>query len=339
MIKFESKLHDFGTFKEELGKQTHLFEFVNEGKQPIIIKHAYSSCGCTSPEWSKKPIAPGQKGYIKAIFDPKNRPGTFAKTITVTANTNPSITKLIIKGKVIERVKTIADFYPAVMSGLRFQSNHLAFTKVKNNEKKELEIEVYNESDEAVSLSFKRMPAHLQIKMIPEELMPKEKGKIVAMYDGAKKNDWGNVIDHLDVLVNQEEKPNQRLSVTANIVEDFSMLTENEKKNAPRLEVGNRFFNFGELEQGESVEHIFKLKNSGKSDLIIRKTKSSCGCATVNPGVNILKPGEETDLKIVFHSRGRRGNQSKTVYVITNDPFNQESKLIVKGRVKLKQTS
>lgn len=333
VMKFASKTHDFGTFKEELGKQVYSFEFVNEGKQPIIINQVRSSCGCTSPDWTKKPVAPGQKGFIKATFDPKNRPGPFNKSITITANTNPSITILRIKGTVTPRVKTIADLYPRLMEGLRLKNNHLSLTKVKNTEVKEGALEVYNDSNEDISIAFKRMPAHLQLKMVPEKLAPKQKGKIVALYDGGKKNDWGFVTDYMDLIVNQKHKPGQRIIVSANIVEDFARLTEEEKSVAPKVEFAEKVFDFGELTQGQNAEHVFTMKNNGASDLIIRKTKSSCGCTAIAPQAKIIKAGEETEIKVVFNSRGKRGRQNKLITVITNDPIHSEVNLRVRGNV------
>ncbi|MCT4601310.1 MAG: DUF1573 domain-containing protein [Marinifilum sp.] len=333
VMKFASKTHDFGTFKEELGKQVYSFEFMNEGKQPIIINQVRSSCGCTSPSWTKKPVAPGQKGFIKATFDPKNRPGIFNKSITITANTNPAITILRIKGKVIPREKTIADLYPRMMNGLRLKNNHLSLTKVKNTEVKEGAVEVYNDSNEEVSIAFKRMPAHLQIKMVPEKLAPKQKGKIIALYDGAKKNDWGFVVDYMDILVNQKHKPGQRLTVSANIVEDFARLTDAEKKVAPKVEFNEKVFDFGELTQGQHAEHVFMMKNNGASDLIIRKTKASCGCTAIAPQTKIVKAGEATEIKVVFNSRGKRGRQNKLITVITNDPLHSSVQLRVRGNV------
>ena len=333
VMKFDSKEHDFGTFKEEEGKRAYSFEFVNTGKQPVIINQVRSSCGCTSPDWSKQPVAPGKKGYVKITFDPKKRPGPFNKSITITANTNPAITILRVKGKVIEREKTVADLFPRKFAGLRLKNNHLSFTKVRNTQVKEATMEVYNDSDEPISINFKRVPAHLNIKMVPEKLQPKQKGKIVAYYDANKKNDWGFVIDYLELLINQEYKPGQRLTVSANIVEDFTTLSEAEKANAPKVKFDKNVFDFGQLTQGENAEYTFTMKNMGKSDLIIRKTKASCGCTAIAPKSKVVKAGEETEIKVVFNSRGKRGRQNKLITVITNDPVDSAIRLRVTGNV------
>mgnify|MGYP003624701876 CR=1 FL=1 len=333
VMEFSSKIHDFGTLKEEKGKQLYSFEFVNKGTSPIIIKNVRSSCGCTSPDWSKAPVAPGQKGFIKVTFDPKNRPGPFNKSITITANTNPTISILRIKGAVTARVKTVQDSFPRLMAGLRMTNNHLPLTKVKNNEIKEAMLEVYNDTDSVMTVGFRRIPAHLNIKLVPETIAPKTRAKIIAVYDASKKHDWGFVTDYLDLLINGKFAPRNRLTISANITEDFAKLSDDELKNAPMLEFEEKVFNFGELTQGEKAEHTFIMKNTGKSDLIIRKTKASCGCTAISPASKVIKAGESTELKVVFNSRAKRGRQNKRITVITNAPKASSIDLRVMGNV------
>ena len=91
VINFSDRAHDFGTIKEVNGAVSYDFEFVNAGTAPILIKNVESSCGCTSPQWSRQPVLPGQKGFVKATFDPKDRPGFFDKTITALLKTPTDI--------------------------------------------------------------------------------------------------------------------------------------------------------------------------------------------------------------------------------------------------------
>ncbi len=78
---------------------THEFYFINTGKAPLIISSVKASCGCTVAEYSKESIAPGQKGFVKAIYNAANV-GVFNKTITVTANTEDMPVLLMINGEV-----------------------------------------------------------------------------------------------------------------------------------------------------------------------------------------------------------------------------------------------
>ena len=100
-ITFENMVHDFGTFNEEQGNVTHTFEFTNTGKSDLIVQNVSASCGCTTPNWTKAPVKPGEKGVIEATYNPTNRPGAFTKTITVT--TNADTVTLTIKGEVIPK--------------------------------------------------------------------------------------------------------------------------------------------------------------------------------------------------------------------------------------------
>ncbi len=103
-IKFEKMVHDFGTFNEEKGNVTYTFEFTNTGKSDLIVQNVNASCGCTTPNWTKTPVKPGEKGVVDATYNPTNRPGAFTKTITV--NTNSGSVTLTIKGEVIPKKQT-----------------------------------------------------------------------------------------------------------------------------------------------------------------------------------------------------------------------------------------
>lgn len=97
-ITFESDVHDYGTMKQGADGGSE-FKFTNTGKEPLIIKNAAASCGCTVPEWPKEPILKGQKAVIKVHYDTK-RVGAFTKTITITSNANTATKILTIKGTV-----------------------------------------------------------------------------------------------------------------------------------------------------------------------------------------------------------------------------------------------
>ncbi len=107
IAKFEKHTHDFGSIQETNGKTSYNFEFKNIGKKDFLITEVKSSCGCTAPKWSKKPIPPGGTGSILVSYDPKNRPGPFTKTITISNNSEESKLLLYIKGDVIPDPKKV----------------------------------------------------------------------------------------------------------------------------------------------------------------------------------------------------------------------------------------
>jgi hypothetical protein len=89
-ITFETLNHDFGVLPVG-GDGSTIFKFKNEGKVPLVLASVQASCGCTTPSWTRDPIAPGATGEIKVTYDTK-RIGTFSKSITVTSNAvNPTV--------------------------------------------------------------------------------------------------------------------------------------------------------------------------------------------------------------------------------------------------------
>lgn len=104
-ITFREKEYDFGYIKEEKGKVSCDFEFENTGTKPLIIIGAMASCGCTKPDYPKRPIAPGKKGVLKVTYDPAHRPGPFKKDIRVKTNSQKRNMTLSVIGCVIPEGK------------------------------------------------------------------------------------------------------------------------------------------------------------------------------------------------------------------------------------------
>lgn len=98
-IAFPVMEHDFGKVKQD-SENHYVFKFTNTGKEPLMISNAQGSCGCTVPEYPKEPIAPGATGEIRVEYKPGKQEGNQAKTVTVTANTEPAQTILRIKADV-----------------------------------------------------------------------------------------------------------------------------------------------------------------------------------------------------------------------------------------------
>lgn len=96
---FAEEDYDFGTINEG-DVVEHIFKFTNDGEQALVIQSAKGSCGCTVPEWPKEPIGVGETGEILVKFNSKGKPNVQNKTVTITANTWPKITKLRIKAMV-----------------------------------------------------------------------------------------------------------------------------------------------------------------------------------------------------------------------------------------------
>ncbi|MDR1226130.1 MAG: DUF1573 domain-containing protein [Prevotellaceae bacterium] len=316
-MQFSKTQHDFGQVQETGGEIAYSFEFTNTGKAPVIITDVKSSCGCTTPEWTKQPVLPGKTGFVKAIFDPKDRPGIFDKEITV--STKSEQVKLKITGEVIPKTKGTADIYPRTMGSLRLKSNNIPFSNIYNTATASETLAIINTGNTPLSIAFASVPEHITLSVQPQTLKANETGTITCVYNAFKKNDWGYVTDRVGVTINGKSDKGYELTVSASVDEDFSAVNE---ANAPVAQFASRSITVeGHVKQGDSKEFSISITNNGKSDLLIRKVTTNCDCISLagNNPTNI-KAGQAAELKATFNPGRLKGKVNKTVTVITNAP-------------------
>ena len=97
-MTFDVTTVDYGTI-DKGSEPLRKFAFTNTGSEPLIIKTAKGSCGCTVPTYPKEPIMPGETSVIEVRYD-TNRIGKFNKTVTLTTNEETATHQLTIKGEV-----------------------------------------------------------------------------------------------------------------------------------------------------------------------------------------------------------------------------------------------
>lgn len=96
---FVKESHDFGILqKGEVVK--YVYEITNTGDKPLYIYSVEPACGCTAPDYTKEPIAAGQKGQVTLQFESKNFTGPVHKTAQVVMNTDQSPVTLSFKANV-----------------------------------------------------------------------------------------------------------------------------------------------------------------------------------------------------------------------------------------------
>lgn len=89
---------------------------------------------------------------------------------------------------------------------------------------------------------------------------------------------------------------------------------------------------FGKIFQGEKVSYIFKFKNIGSGELVIKNAAASCGCTVPKFPRDPIIPGESGEIEVVFDSSGRHGKQVKTITVWTNCK-DEQLKLKIKSEI------
>jgi hypothetical protein len=333
-IYFESKTHDYGTIKEEDGPVPAKFVFTNMGDDTLKITQVRASCGCTASKYTKEAVPPGGKGFVEATYNPRNRPGKFKKSLTVVSNDpdNKNVV-LFIQGNVTPRPKTLEDKYSNANGYLRFISNHLAFQDILDSEIKTDSMAIYNGGNKKMTLEIKTLPEFISIEFKPNVLEAKQEGWIIISYDAAKRKDYGYIFDQFNIYTNDATNPTKPINVSANITQDFSHLSEKELKKAPQIVFDTTVFNFEPVKMGTTVKAEFKLANKGKSDLKILKMKAACGCTVAKLDNKTIKRKKEAIIQVEFNTTNRRGNQHKTLTIISNDPKNPVIVLHIQGKV------
>ncbi len=109
--------------------------------------------------------------------------------------------------------------------------------------------------------------------------------------------------------------------------QDKSAVANGFSEKLPKMEFEKdaQGFDFGDMTEGQVVEHTFKFKNTGEFPLIINNVTASCGCTIPQWPRDPIGPDESNVIKVRFNSKGKRGPQSKTVTVYANtDPAYSE---------------
>ena len=111
VLVLKETTHNFGKIPQ--GRPTtYNFEITNTGKEPLRLENVQASCGCTTPEWSREPIAAGASAVIKVGYNAYAE-GTFAKVVTIFYNGSQTKT-LTITGEVYKSPASSAPENPSV---------------------------------------------------------------------------------------------------------------------------------------------------------------------------------------------------------------------------------
>lgn len=90
------------------------------------------------------------------------------------------------------------------------------------------------------------------------------------------------------------------------------------KADGPVLTLEKDTHDFGDIVQGDVVEHTFKFTNTGNQPLLITNIQTSCGCTTPTWPRDPIMPGGKGELKVGFNSAGKMYKQTKVLPIISN---------------------
>lgn len=108
--------------------------------------------------------------------------------------------------------------------------------------------------------------------------------------------------------------------------------------NGPQITFQESEYKFGDLQQGEKVEHVFAFKNTGTAPLLLSDVQTTCGCTASEWPREPIAPGKSAQIKVTFNSTGKMGVQNKVVTIVSNAVNSMETVKMVGNVVPKKET-
>ena len=102
-LRLENATYNFGDVPRKGGDLVHEFRFTNDGTAPLVILRAMTSCSCLKTSYPKRPVAPGDSGVIRVVYEPhKSEPGVFNKVIQIYSNSADGRDIITVQGNSID---------------------------------------------------------------------------------------------------------------------------------------------------------------------------------------------------------------------------------------------
>lgn len=329
-INADELTYNFGTIAEAAGPASHTFTIRNTGGGPLVINRVTASCGCTQPEWTQAPIAPGQTGEVKVTYNPKGRPGPFYKTISIFSNGRKGSYSLAIKGNVTPKPSAPLFTYPYSIGDLKLHTKTILYSSIRPDETLGEKISIRNEGKTSIRIEVGKLPHFLTVEVHPETLMPEETGEVFLLMDAKAARRKGRITADIPLAIVSTDKKETagKIKLAANIIDNFSKLSPAEKAEAPAAKLSGTLLEFGKLPAkggilpliGGKVTGTFEITNTGQSPLSIYSVTADDERLDISGGKKELKPGATATFKVSIRPKEIKTKLETLINVVCNDP-------------------
>lgn len=321
-ISSNKETHNFGQI-EWKRPVTVEYTITNTGDKPLVLTNVTTSCACSVANWTKTPIAPGEKGTIYASFDAKAL-GRFEKTIGIYSNAQPNLVYLKFAGEVVQEVKDFTQTHPYTIGQIRIDRTEFDFPDSHRGEQPTITLGVVNLSDRPYEPILMHLPPYLKMEKKPDVLLKGKKGTIKLTLDTKQLTDLGltQASVYLARFAGDKVSEENEIPVSAVLLPDFSSMTDQEKAHAPAIRLSETSIDFtARLAKKNKASHDIVVTNTGQSPLHISKLQVFNSAVGVNLKKTLLQPGESTKLRVMMHKKnaGKKKHHLR-ILMITNDP-------------------
>ncbi len=321
-LRFDATTHDFGTINEEDGMVSHTFRFTNVSDTPVVIVDAASSCGCTQAEFSRKPVQAGGTGEIVVHFNPTDYPdGVFSRNVRIFTSQGKLAEPLTVTGKIIPRVKSVAEKYPLALSnGIRLEMNAHAFGYVEHGSPQRSAFGIVNDSEQKATINIVPTLASGWLDIhYPQSLAPHEEATIDFGYmlsDDCPK--YGSLRDLLAMEIDGK-RSDYELIISGIAIDSRE---RNDITGEPGIRLSENFIKFGTLKRTDTApRRTITIYNTGDSPLHIRAIETEYGIIAVGkPDKSTVEKGGQATFSISLRpDRCSFGAVTDRVKIVTDD--------------------
>jgi hypothetical protein len=338
VAQWNKTAHDFGLFHETDGDQTCHFMVTNTGDSALVVLRVQPTCGCTVAKFPTDPILPGESGTIDVTYSPTGRPGPFEKGVWVYTNSSPRRTHLTIQGSVICSIESVKQYYPINVGDLQFTTLTMSLGEIKKGTTHTCSTAAYNTGNDTILLSFDNNTSHITSIAVSDTLPPGMLSTMSFFFDSGRTPVWGINDDYITIIatpLHSNKAPQHiKANIIANVVEDFSALSDKDRVNAPVCSVMTGKMVLENMRNDEITNGTLKLQNTGKSNLIVRRVMSTDKAIKARIDKTLVKPGEEASINIKVNPAKVSGKVlNSQITVISNDPVNPRITIPIVGTI------
>ncbi len=336
VISFDKKIHDFGDVIISDGPVKCTFTFTNISNAPIVVHNIISSCGCATPQWTRSPVKPGEKGKVDVVFNNDQGPYPFDKTLTLYVSSVSRPVILRIRGTAHEKKKNVDELFTGKIGQMGINKTVVSLRNIEQGVLKQDNIDIANLSKSPLKVETVDVTRGLLLTVYPNPIPPKSIAKLTYTVDPTllPKQKWGKETFTGRFVLNGK-KHQEQFSVTAVIVDNFRNLNKNEVKNAPIPIIEKSYYDFGTAVKGAVIEISYKIKNKGKRELLIHKVESEkSGLSQISPIPLRIKAGGTATLKLRFDTKEHYGDMINILTLITNSPSKPMVNLFITGTIR-----
>ena len=336
---WERTSHDFGKVRDSVKTLTTRIKVVNTGDSALVISRVQSNCGCTVADYTREVLQPGDTGRVTIHYSTRKIPGAFEKKVYVFTNGKPRKSTLTVKGLVIGSPETMADCYPYGFGPIRLNSESLPLGEVVKGSPRSAYISGYNSGEHTMRLRASTRSPFISCNVMPDTVAPGDLFIASVYCNSGKAPLWGLNTDSVTL---EAYDPATGTTLHGNfevmlvVKEDFSKLSDKQRRNAPAIEVSTAKVDFEVAAPNQPVQRTFTITNRGNDKLQLRRLFVPEGEGiTAEANIATLKKGQTATVAVTLNAPQHHDSVVNTyLTIITNDPYTPQTTVRLVGIVK-----